>query len=74
MVGNGLHLEAKFWDLAETSSLHSRKVQTFIGKNMLKPLYVFSISKVMAVSISTCTSISHFPDYIKIDLSEQILS
>ena len=28
----------------------------------------------MAVSISTCTSISDIPAYIKIDLSEQILS
>ena len=64
----------KTWDLAETSSLHSRKVQTFIGKNMQKPLYVFSISKVMAVCISTCTSISDIPAYIIIDPSEQILS
>ena len=49
------------------------KVQTFIGKNMQTLLYVFSISKVMAVCISTCTSISDIPAYIKIDLSEQIL-
>ena len=71
MAGNGLYLEANFkvWDQAETSSLHGRKVQTFISKNMQKPLYIFSLSKVIAVSISTCTSISDFPAYIKIDLS-----
>jgi len=40
---------------------------------MQKPLYVFSVSKVMAVCISTCTSISDIQAYIKIDPSEQIL-
>ena len=38
---------------------------------MQKPLYDFSISKVLAVCISTCTSISDIEAYIKIDLSEQ---
>ena len=45
-----------------------------MGKNMQKALYDFSISKVMAVNISTCTSISDIQTYNKIDLSEQILS
>ena len=40
---------------------------------MQKPLYDFSISKVMAVCISTCTSDSDIQAYIKIDRSEQIL-
>ena len=40
---------------------------------MQKPQYDFSISKVMAVCISTCTSISGIQAHIKIDQSEQIL-
>ena len=36
---------------------------------MQKPLYDFSISKVMAICISTCTSVSDIQAYVKIDLS-----
>ena len=48
------------WDLVDSSSLPSGKVQSFIGTQMQKPLYDFSISKVMTVCISTFARICDF--------------
>ena len=58
------------WRLAKHSSLHSRKVSSFIDENMQKPRYDFRISKVMVVCINTCSSICDFQSYSKIDLSQ----
>ena len=50
----------RIWDLVDSSSLPSGKVQSFIGTHMQKPLYDFSISKVMTVRISTFARICDF--------------
>ena len=62
------------WDLFDSSSLRSGKVQSFIGTNMQKPLYDLSILKVMTVCISTFACISDFSAIAKSTLIDQILS
>ena len=59
-IGLNSKLFAQKWDLTGNSSFFSRKEQFIIGKIKPKPLYVFSISKVMAISISTSEDILNF--------------
>ena len=72
-IGLNYKLFAEKWDLTGNSSLFNRKEQFIIGKIKPKPVYVFTISKVMAISISTSEDIFNFSLGSKSRLSGKIL-
>ena len=72
-IGLNYKLFAQKWDLTGNSSLFNQKEQFIIGKIKPKPVYVFSISKVMAISISTSEDILNFSLGSKSHLSGKIL-